>query len=207
MTRHRISQDYKDAAFRAFELQGHALPHRLYNIRQQGHDLYIEDKDGNSFKAIQHLPGFEDPDSFTFENENQQKQSESDDLFGEVISAYTRRQALEDGQQIDANTGDLAEVTRQHFKWPCFITSSLFSIIEKATKNPRHGSDLKGIWHDICWMGKNAMRQSSDPGSVSYKVIIKGAGRKSTYDVVIQSGPLDIDNPEPALTFMLPEDR
>ena len=207
MARHPISQAYKDAAFRAFELQGHALPHQLYNIHQKGNDLYIEDEVGNSFKAIQHLPGFEDPDSFTFENENEQHPTDTDNPFGEVISAYTRRQALEDGQQIDANTGELADVTRQNFKWPCFITSSLFSIIEKAANNPNHGSDLKGIWHDICWMGKLAMRQSSDPTSVSYKVIIKGAGRKSTYVVVIQSGPLDIDDPKPALTFMLPEDR
>jgi len=130
-----------------------------------------------------------------------------DPIFGEVISSYSRRQALEDGMQADANIGDLAEVTRQHFKWPVYITRSLWNLMEKAVENRKYGNDWKGVWHDICWMGKQAMRISRDPHEVSFKVIITGTGRTKYHTIVLQAGPRDIDDPSPALTFMLPEDR
>lgn len=48
----------------------------------------------------------------------------------DVIYAYTRKQALEDGEQVDANVGDLAEVTRQHYKYPLggAMKSQIYSI-------------------------------------------------------------------------------
>lgn len=124
-----------------------------------------------------------------------------------VISAYTRAQALEDGEQIDANVGDFAEVTRQHFRFPCYMTSGVFNIIERAVKNPRHCNDLKGVWHDVCFMGGLAIRANRDGNFVGFKVIIRGAGRKSLYVLLAECGPVDIDDPRPSITFMLPEER
>lgn len=131
----------------------------------------------------------------------------NDSLFGEVIHTYTRAQALDDGMQIDANIGDLESVSRQHFKMPCYMTAGLFGIMENAVANERYGQDFAGIWHDICFMGSLAIRAGRGGSSASFKVIIKGAGRKSLYTVLVECGPVDVDDLRPCLTFMLPEER
>lgn len=132
----------------------------------------------------------------------------TESLFGKVIYSYTRERALEDGVQVDANIGDLAEVTAQHFKFQVFMTAGVFAIMETAVNNPRYDyQDYKGIWHDVCTMAGLAMRVSRDPSECAFRVIIKGAGRKSLFTFVAQIGPRDIDQPEPAITIMLPEDR
>jgi hypothetical protein len=127
-----------------------------------------------------------------------------DPLFEEnIIYAYTRKQALEDGEQVDANIGDFAEVTRQHYKYPVFMTRSVFDIINRAVDNAKYCNDYKGIWHDILWMSRN---YKSNGDTVHFNVIITGVGRKKTFHMLAQCGPMDIDDPRPVITVMLPED-
>jgi hypothetical protein len=126
------------------------------------------------------------------------------DLFGEVIHTYSRRQALEDGVQVDMMQDELGRVSREHFRHPCYMTQGLWDIVEQAAANPHYCQDVVGIWHDICWMGKLAMRtRVVDGDRLEYRLIIKGAGRKSLRTVVVQIGPTDIDDPRPCFTFML----
>jgi hypothetical protein len=130
------------------------------------------------------------------------------ELFGKTIYSYTRERALDDGVQVDANIGDFGDVTPQHFRMPVYMTSGLFAIMEQAVKNPRYSyQDFKGIWHDVCHMAGLAIRASRDSSEVAFKVIIKGAGRKSLFTLVAQCGAVDIDDARPCITIMLPEDR
>jgi hypothetical protein len=130
------------------------------------------------------------------------------ELFGETIYSYTRAQALDDGQQVDANIGDLGDVTPQHFRMPVYMTAGVFAIMETAVNNPRYSyQDYKGIWHDVCTMAGLAIRASRNGSEVAFRVIIKGAGRKSLYTMVAQCGPVDIDDARSCITIMLPEDR
>lgn len=128
-------------------------------------------------------------------------------IFGDVIYAYTRRQAIEDGVQVDANDpqSDLASVTKQHFKFPCYITGGLFAVMQQAVENPRYCQDYAGIWHDICWMAKQAMRRNSG-ATLDFQVIIQGAGRSKYHTITVECGPTDIDDERPCLTFRLPEE-
>ncbi len=68
----------------------------------------------------------------------------------DVIHAYTRKQALQDGFQVDGNIGDFAEVTKQHFKFPVYMTRGVFEIIDKAVKSKRHCNDIKGVCTICC---------------------------------------------------------
>lgn len=141
-------------------------------------------------------------------NTNTAATSDMESLFGPVLYAYTRAQALDDGMQVDANIGDLGDVTPQHFRMPVYMTAGVFSLMEQAVSNPRyHYQDYKGIWHDVCTMAVHAIRASRDSSDVSFKVIIKGAGRKSYHTLCAQCGPVDLDDPRPCITIMLPEDR
>ena len=127
----------------------------------------------------------------------------------DLIYSYTRKQALADGEQVDCNIGDLAEVTRQHFKYPVYMTRSVFAIMERACSpksNKRWGNDMKGVWHDICTMATMEMRYYPNDDSVNFQVIITGAGRNKYWDMIATCSATDIDDPAPCITIMLPED-
>ncbi len=126
------------------------------------------------------------------------------DVFGEVISTYTRAQAIEDGVLVDANIGDLAEVTRQNFKYPVAMTSAVFGLMEKAVDHPDWCNDFKGVWHDILHMSKVAIVQRIDATQHLFRVIITGTGRKRYHMLKIVCHPGD--NAEPVLTVMMPDE-
>lgn len=121
----------------------------------------------------------------------------------EIISVYTRAQAIEDGVLIDANKGDLAEVTRQHYKVPVAMTAAVFGIMRRAVENKRHCNDWRGVWHDICWMGRVCYK-AIDPTTRLFRVKIIGAGRQSLYTFKAICGPSD--NGSPCITVMLPDE-
>ena len=112
----------------------------------------------------------------------------------DVICTYSRAQAIEDGVLVDANAGDFAEVTRQHFKVPVAMTAGVFSLIENAVKG-RSGCDYKGVWHDICWIAKTT-GQRSNGSDIHFRVLIAGRLR----DLWCRCGPGD--TLDPVLTFM-----
>ena len=130
--------------------------------------------------------------------------AKTDNPFGEAIYAYSRAQAIEDGVLIDATIGDLAEVSRQHFKYPVAMTAAVFALMEKAVNHPRWCNDFKGVWHDILWMSKMGMMMRRDATQHLFRVIITGTGRRRNHTLKIVCGPGD--NTEPVLTVMLPEE-
>jgi hypothetical protein len=127
------------------------------------------------------------------------------DLFSDddIIDVYSRKDALEDGFQVDANKEPFAEVSRQHYKFPIYMTRSVYDLIERAVQNERWANDWKGVWHDILWMSR-VMKRHIDESTVVFQVIIRGAGRKSKYTMIAEVGPKDYDDPSPAITIRLP---
>lgn len=122
----------------------------------------------------------------------------------DIVYSYTRRQALEDGEQIDASSGVLLEISRQHYKYPVYLTRSVWDLICQAVASPEHLNDLGGVFHDILWMSRHG--QSLDEATTRFKVIITGTGRRRYHTMIAQCGAIDIDNPAPCITLMLPED-
>ena len=76
-------------------------------------------------------------------------------IFGEVISRYTRQQAIEDGFLVDLMQNDLGPVSRQHYKYPVACTIGVFELMKKAVEHPRWCNDYPGILHDILTMSKH----------------------------------------------------
>jgi hypothetical protein len=125
----------------------------------------------------------------------------------EVISSYSRAQALADGVLMDAQVGDIAEVTRQHVgTMPTAMTSAVFGLIEKAVRNPKASNDWKGVWHDILWMSQFARRASAQDGGSpkGFKVTITGTGRQRLFVLWVSVGPGDAGGP--VVTVMTRED-
>jgi hypothetical protein len=117
----------------------------------------------------------------------------------EVISTYTRRQAIEDGVLVDLMQDSTLSVCQQHYKYPIACTAAVFGIMQRAVENKRHCNDYAGILHDMLWMSTQYFRTVDETTRV-FQVIIKGAARKSVYDFKMVCGPSD--DGSPCMTIM-----
>jgi len=115
-----------------------------------------------------------------------------------LIFSYTRKEAIEDGMQAEL-TGAAADMFKKVYKYPVYITCGISGIVERAVKN---GKDYMGVMWDILWMSVKNCQVTGD-NSRSFQVKI--SGRK--YTIWVECGAKDIDEPEPVLTFMLPEEN
>ena len=128
----------------------------------------------------------------------------------DVVFAYTRKDAIADGIQI-ALSEKFSEACRG-FKVPVFCTSRVWELIESAVNNPKTVNDFSGVIGDICWMsGHSPGRKAIANGAgVEFTVIVNGASitpddveaGMPLYRLQAICGPMDIDDPNPAITLM-----
>ena len=119
--------------------------------------------------------------------------TEPEPLFteGDIISRYTRAEALEDGFLIDLN--QWIPINESGFKYPVACTSGVFAIIERTAKRSK---DYKGIIWDMFHMSRNYYRDIT-PTTRLFKLKI---GRQiQTFKITCEPG----DNAEPVLTILL----
>jgi hypothetical protein len=116
----------------------------------------------------------------------------------EVISVYTRKQAIEDGILVDIS--NTSEVKETGFKVPVAVTRHLWSTIEKGLKVP--GQDLKGRLWDICFMATTAFRNfKEDKHLVPFEVLLVDAeGKQQTHKLWLCFSEAE------GFTIMHPED-
>ena len=122
-----------------------------------------------------------------------------------VIFVYTREQAIKDGLQVLAE-GELAEAVKGYYKYPLYITTPIMGIIDQAEKSERY-PDKKYILRHILWTSLSSGKRISAE-AVTFKVALFGADSKdmTAHRMVMQVGPMDFNNPTPALTLMTPQE-
>ena len=121
----------------------------------------------------------------------------------EVLYAYTRKDALNDGVQIDVST-----VAREAgLKFPVYLTRAVW---ENYVRVPDGVccQDEKGRLWDIVWMLRCAARRTNGP-QMRFQLHVRNDNRDRTLPLVTLKavcGPRDIDDPAPAITIMLPDE-
>jgi len=128
-------------------------------------------------------------------------------LFGDIISRYTRAQAIADGVLVD-----VSETAREAgFRWPVAITCTawLHCVAWSEPDNRRQVyQDEAGRLWDVLWMAYNAIR--SAPGGTQieyalYRVPRDGKSVTATRTrLKLVCGPGDAG--EPVITIMLPQE-
>jgi hypothetical protein len=129
-------------------------------------------------------------------------------FFGEVISTYTRAQAIDDGVLIDV--GEMAQ--EAGFKLPVAMTTAAWSDCvdwsEDDSDRQIHQDQSGRLW-DVLFMASHAIRihtgQVSQLPFTLYRVPRDGCTRKSELaqlKVVIGPG----DRGEPVITILLPNE-
>ena len=124
--------------------------------------------------------------------------------FGPVIYSYTRKQAVADGVQVEVTkTAQEAGI-----KFPVFITRTVFDAYVAVPPDVT-GQDEAGRLWDICWMLRFAiLRSKSGSDRVPVALYVKQADNRPArlVKLIAQCGPLDMDDPQPAITVMMPDE-
>jgi hypothetical protein len=144
-------------------------------------------------------------DALTRHVENVALIDEAQDPFAgaEVLYVYTRKDALNDGVQID-----VSEVAREAgLKFPVYLTRAVWESYVIVPDGVRCQDEKGRLW-DIVWMLRCAARRTSGP-EMTFKLHVRNDNRDRTPPRVrlkAVCGPLDIDDPQPAITVMLPDE-
>lgn len=119
------------------------------------------------------------------------------EIFGEVISSYSRAQAIDDGQLVDVTT----IATEAGWRFPVALTAAAWATVEAI---PTSGGDLQGRLWDVVYMASLAAKRC-DGSRFSFVVILPSKGtRKRNRTLVADCGPGD--NAEPVVTIGFAED-
>jgi hypothetical protein len=120
--------------------------------------------------------------------------------FGEVIYTYTRAHAVADGFQVDVSTA----ATEAGIRFPVFLTRAVYDAY--VTVSPGvEGQDEAGRLWDVLTMTRFAILRSR-PGCDRLPVALYVRNDNRAPRLVRLTavcGPLDIDDPQPAITVML----
>lgn len=123
------------------------------------------------------------------------------EIFGEYVSAYSRSQAIEDGELVDV-TSIAKEVG---FKCPVAITRTLFErYVEPDEPALSMGESMRGRLWDTLWMLRLAAIRDREAFSLFYNLYYTLEGKKKLVTLKAVIGPGDYG--EPVITIMLPDE-
>ena len=127
----------------------------------------------------------------------------NDSPFGEVIYAYTRAQAVADGFQVE-----VTKIAQEAgIRFPVFLTRTVYDAYVTVPPNVT-GQDEAGRLWDVVWMVRFAIRRSR-PGRnrLPVALYVRNDNRAAKLiKLVATCGPLDMDDPQPAITVMMPDE-
>lgn len=123
--------------------------------------------------------------------------------FGEVIYAYSRSQAVADGEQIEVTkTAREAGIV-----FPVFLTRGVYDQFV-AVPEGVEGQDEAGRLWDVVWCLRHAIRRASHYQSrVPLALYVRNDNRApKLVKLIAVCSALDMDDPQPAITVMLPRE-
>lgn len=123
-------------------------------------------------------------------------------MFQEIISKYTRMDAIQDGVLIDAPLNALAK--EYGIKFHCAMTAGLFSKVNPTERESAMGQDLTGRLWDVLSVFRFTAR-GTQGDRFHFPVRIQRTPRKSE-NLWIKAICGPGDQGEPVITFMLPEE-
>jgi hypothetical protein len=123
--------------------------------------------------------------------------------FGPVVYSYTRAQAVADGVQVEVTkTAQEAGI-----KFPMFLTRAVFDAYVAVPEGVT-GQDEAGRLWDVVWMTRfGILRARPGVGRIPVALYVRNDNRAAKLVKLIATcGPLDIDDPQPAITVMMPDE-
>jgi len=131
------------------------------------------------------------------------KTNQNESPFGEVIYSYTRKQAIADGFQVDVTT----TAQEAGIKFPMFLTRAVFDQFVTVPEGVT-GQDEAGRLWDVVWMTRFAiLRAHGHTDRLPVALYVRNDDRAARLvKLVATCGAMDMDDPQPAITVMLPDE-
>ena len=123
--------------------------------------------------------------------------------FGEVVYAYTRAQAVADGVQVEVSK----VAAEAGIRFPVFLTRTVYDSYVTVPPGVTAQDEAGRLW-DIVWMLRFAIIRSK-PGAqrIPVALYVRNDNRAAKLiNLVAVAGPLDIDDPAPCITVMMPDE-
>ena len=125
------------------------------------------------------------------------------DIFGPVLYAYTRSQAVADGLQVEVSK----VAAEAGILFPVFLTRAVYDSFVAVPPGVT-GQDEAGRLWDVVWMLRFAIRKAQ-PGQarLPFALYVRNDNKAPRLiKLVAMCGALDIYDPQPAITIMLPNE-
>ena len=127
----------------------------------------------------------------------------NDTPFDEIIYSYTRAHAIADGMQVDVST----VAQEAGIRFPVFLTRTVYDAYVTVPPDVT-GQDEAGRLWDVVWMLRFAIRKAQ-PGQarLPFALYVRNDNRRARLVKLIATcGALDIDDAQPAITVMMPDE-
>jgi len=129
--------------------------------------------------------------------------------FGPVIYAYARAQAVADGFQVEVSK----VAAEAGIRFPVFLTRAVYDRFVTVPPGISCQDEAGRLW-DIVWMTRFAIMRMragrrSEPVASRLPVALYVRNDNTAprlVKLIASCGPLDIDDPQPAITIMLPDE-
>ena len=123
--------------------------------------------------------------------------------FGSVIYSYTRKQAVADGVQVEVTS----TAKEAGIKFPVFLTRTVFDACVAVPEGVT-GQDEAGRLWDIVWMLRFAiLRSHGHTDRLPVALYVRNDNhRAKLVKLIATCGAMDIDDPQPAITVMMPDE-
>lgn len=122
---------------------------------------------------------------------------------GPVIYTYTRSQAIADGFQIE-----VSKMAREAgITFPVFLARAVYDNYVTVPPGVTAQDEAGRLW-DIVWMLRFAIRKAQ-PNQTRLPIALyvrNDNQRARLIKLIATCGPLDVDDPQPAITIMLPDE-
>lgn len=128
----------------------------------------------------------------------------NDDIFGEVISSYTRDEAIADGVLVDVSS----DAKEAGFRFPVAVTRAVWDGFIVPDDNGKNlGQSPEGrLWDVLMVLHFEIAKLKASPSTVqldfSVLFVLQGKTREIRLKAICGPG----DDAEPVLTVMLPEE-
>jgi hypothetical protein len=136
-------------------------------------------------------------------NKKEKTMKDETNPFGEVIFAYSRKQALADGMQVD-----VSETAKEAgIRFPTFITCAVHASFVKIPPGVSGQDEAGRLWDIVSMLRFAIKRSSSGLDRVPVELYVRNDNRApELVHLIAVCGPLDIDDPSPAITIMMPDE-
>jgi hypothetical protein len=129
--------------------------------------------------------------------------ADRENFFGGVIYAYTRAQAVADGVQVDVTkTAQEAGI-----KFPMFLTRAVWEAYVTVPPDVT-GQDEAGRLWDVVWMTRfGIIRARPGVDRIPVAMYVRNDNhRAKLVKLIATCSALDISDPQPAITVMMPDE-